>query len=120
MLLIQPRQTHGCGPKSRHWRSQRVASTYVSGNQRNVMIVNTKATAEGEEGGEDPFRVVDGLSQAVDGILRQLYLQIMGDAQDRVEPSRRPVSHGHGLFHVRRNQGARRTQRVVDRRVRVA
>jgi predicted Zn-dependent peptidase len=35
---------------------QRVASQYFANHQRNVMIINTKATPEGEEGGgEDPM-----------------------------------------------------------------
>lgn len=34
--------------------------------------------------GDDPFLVVDGLSVGIDGVLRQLFLQTIGDAQDRV------------------------------------
>ena len=34
--------------------------------------------------GEDAFRVVRGLSDGIDGILRQLFLQGLDDAQDRV------------------------------------
>ncbi|MBN1442517.1 MAG: [protein-PII] uridylyltransferase [Planctomycetes bacterium] len=43
-----------------------------------------RVTRERHRRGEDPFRVVQGLSQAIDGILRQIFLEAFGDAQNRV------------------------------------
>ena len=66
---------------------QRVASTYFSTNQRNVMIVNTKATAEGEEGGEDPRfkQMVDMINSIEDAARLEQMMGMMGGRMDQVE-----------------------------------
>jgi len=66
---------------------QRVASTYFSNNQRNVMIVNTKATAGGEEGGEDPrfTQMVEMINSIEDAARLEQMMGMMGGRIDQVE-----------------------------------
>ncbi len=66
---------------------QRVANTYFSNKQRNVMIVNTKATAGGEEGGEDPrfTQMVEMINSIEDAARLEQMMGMMGGRIDQVE-----------------------------------
>jgi predicted Zn-dependent peptidase len=67
---------------------QRVANEYFSNNQRNVMIVNTKATAEGEGGGqEDPRfkQMVDMINSMDDAARLEQMMGMMAGRMDQVE-----------------------------------
>jgi predicted Zn-dependent peptidase len=72
---------------------QRVANKYFDNNQRNVMIVNTKASPEGEgEGGEDPryVQMVNMIKSMEDPAQLEQMMGMMSSRLDEVEdPERR-------------------------------
>jgi hypothetical protein len=66
---------------------QRVANTYFAADQRNVMIINAKATAEGEEGGEDPRlkQIVDMINSMQDAERLEQMIGMMAGGMDQTE-----------------------------------